>query len=488
VPFQMVHIDLFVPPAARGRAFEAAVTLRIGATAIEIPLAVTVLDATLPQTTSFVVELNSYSKFHRYYKGTAGPDREWEIQLDYHRLCHSHRCNFNVLPYTQMGAILCDAAPHLGRDGSITDWRAWDARYLPILDGTAFTGGLRAGVPVTYFYLPIHENWPGSMAADYRYNIDTGATRESYLAALCEHDTVALPIEHAFAPEYGEKLFRAAADFARHLAAAGLDKPLFINYFNNKHIYRDPGRVEGVNQRTADHDATSWWLLDEPNQWSDYLALRWFGDIVRKGYQRGGTRVQWCLDISRPQWDRDILRGQRDLVRVSSALYQYPRLMKQWQREGTVILNYGQPDWPFVRPLRTTAWAWHAWSHGADGILPWSATPMEGFSEGDWLRKPDRLAVVCPVHEDKSWSRPTLRLKCFRRGQQDMEMCNMLVATGMGRARLAAEVRSHLGRLATLPETFADEASSYASAALTPARLEGLRRAIRVMVADVAAG
>jgi hypothetical protein len=129
--------------------------------------------------------------------------------------------------------------------------------------------------------------------------------------------------------------------------------------------------------------------------------------------------------------------------------------------------------------VREIAWAWHAWCRLADSILPWSATPMEGFSKGNWLEQPDKLAIVVPVHENGRWSRPSLRMKAYRRAQQDMEMCNLLVAQGFSRFYLGEQLLKRLGPIRSLPQTFQDEATGVEARTLTPARLESLRQAVR---------
>lgn len=494
---ELVYCDLIVWPECAGRTLLPNLVVTIAGRAIELPLEITVLPATLPQTTSFIVELNSYNKFHRYYKAQGDfAAQEWDIQLDFHRQAHRHRCNFNVLPYSQMGTILCDSAPLLDGQGRIADWSAWDRRYLPLLTGQAFTEGLRAGLPVTYFYLPIHENWPGDIRKDYKYNLPIGNTREDYLKALKEHATLAPPIEQCWQPGYVERLWQGCFDFSRHLAAQRLKPPeqggpILINYFNNKHIYKDPKRVEGVNQRIGDLAGTSWWLLDEPNDWSDWLALRFFGDIVRDGYRRGGANIEWCLDLSRIEWDRDLLYGQRDLVRVSAAFFKYPRLLKRWKRQGSRVLHYGSAQPPEVKPLRETVWAWQIWCRGGDGILPWSSTPMEGFSKGDWLEHPDKLSVIVPVREAgvgaeaTRWSRPSLRLKAFRRGQQDADICRLATLNaGVAAPVLGREILRHLGAVRTEAGKFLDEATSIESPDLTSRTLEALRTAVRRLAAQ----
>ncbi|MGH7145107.1 MAG: hypothetical protein ACREJ2_13420 [Planctomycetota bacterium] len=515
---ELFQVDLVVAPDAAPGRRQLAVTVGIGSETLALPIQLTVLPAALPQITSFVVELNSYNMFHRYFRaaGDFAAD-EWAIQLDFHRQAHRHRCNFNVLPYSQMGTVLCDSAPPLRPDGGIADWRAWDARYLPLLTGAAFTDGPRAGLPVRYFYLPIHENWPGDMRREYRFNLPIGSTRADYLAALREHGTVAPAIEECFEPGYTTKLERAAQEFSAHLAAARLlpvaeGGPIPIDYFNNKHIYKDPERVEGVNHRIGDLAGTAWWLLDEPNDWNDYLALRFFGAIVREGFRRGGATIQWCLDLSRVEWDRDLLAGQRDLVRVSGALFKYPRLIRRWRKQGSLVLHYGSAQSPEVKPLRETVWAWQVWCRGGDGILPWSATPMEGFSNGDWLERPDKLSVIVPVREiapekptreiapensgrerapgaqSITWSRPSLRLKAFRRGQQDAELCRLAcLRQNCPRPVFSRALLEQLGRVHTEAGRFRDEATSIESPDLTSARLEGLRQAVRRLAAGLPA-
>ncbi|MEI7880544.1 MAG: hypothetical protein WCI95_06685 [bacterium] len=418
----LVVVDLLIPKTAvPGKAL---VEVRIAGRVV--PVEIEVLEATLGDALGFVVDLNSYGRFARYYGLKVDAPEEAEIQLAYHRLAHRHRCNFNVLPYTQMGDVYPDCAPALNAEGRIADWRGYDERNGPLLDGSAFAGLPRAGTPVAMFYLPLFEDWPGTMERDYRDHVPMGNTKEEWFAALAEHAVRARPIAQAFAPGYAGRLECVARDFAAHLLDRGWTKPAYISYWNNKHLYKEPTRIEGPNKITRQTRGTSWWCLDEPVTRDDFLALKYFGDLCRKGFAAGGggrMDIRYCIDISRPQWDFGEIAGTRDMFRISSEFFRFRKLVKQRIREGTSIINYGGAHSPAEMPMHETLWCWRGALLGAEGILPWSATPMEGFSNMGWLEVADPLSVLCPsaYKPGSPWVLPTLRLKAFRRGQQDAE-------------------------------------------------------------------
>ena len=49
----------------------------------------------------------------------------------------------------------------------MADWSDYDKRIGPLLDGSAFKGLPRDGVPVRTFYLPFFENWPMRLEGHY---------------------------------------------------------------------------------------------------------------------------------------------------------------------------------------------------------------------------------------------------------------------------------------------------------------------------------
>ena len=83
------------------------------------------------------------------------------------------------------------------------DWSAWDRRFGPLLDGSAFADLPRKGVPVECFYLPLHENWPSPMEGN--YNGDYWADR-------------------AFPESYRRAFVAASRQIAEHCPGQGLDR------------------------------------------------------------------------------------------------------------------------------------------------------------------------------------------------------------------------------------------------------------------------
>ena len=71
-------------------------------------------------------------------------------------------------PTTRTAAIQDGCAPRWDEKAQRLDWTAWDRRFGPLLDGSAFANQPRKGVPVECFYLPLHENWPSPMEGNYK--------------------------------------------------------------------------------------------------------------------------------------------------------------------------------------------------------------------------------------------------------------------------------------------------------------------------------
>ena len=88
-------------------------------------------------------------------------------------------------------------------DGKTLDWSAWDRRFGPLLDGSAFADLPRKGVPVECFYLPLHENWPTPMEGN--YNGDYWADR-------------------AFPEPIAAPSSRSSRQFAEHCQRQGLER------------------------------------------------------------------------------------------------------------------------------------------------------------------------------------------------------------------------------------------------------------------------
>jgi hypothetical protein len=85
------------------------------------------------------------------------------------------------------------------------------------------------------------------------------------------------------------------------------------------------------------------------------------------------------------------------------------------------------------------AWCIDAWSKGADGVIPWQTIGRaESWKHGD------AQALLYPPRDGQPGPpRASLRLKAFRRGQQDVEMLEDLRRTyGVSRDEIARRVRA----------------------------------------------
>ena len=296
--------------------------------------------------------------------------------------------------------------------------RSWDRTVRhPCSTASAFADLPRKGVPVECFYLPLHENWPSPMAGNYN---------GSYWA------------DRAFPDSYRRAFVSASRQIAEHFQARGWTDTLFHGFLNNKNNFKANGWSRG----------SSPWLLDEPANFQDYWALRYFARAFHEGINQARTgargtttsagstsfpRLVFRIDDSRPQWRRDALDGLVDYHVVGSALREYPRLVfDRKRRYGELVVEYGSTNPVHTSNLQPVGWSIDAWSLGADGVLPWQTIgTARSWQQGDELslfypmprngRGEDRLAKSTNQPGAELGVVPSVRLKAYRRGQQDVE-------------------------------------------------------------------
>ena len=128
-------------------------------------------------------------------------------------------------------------------------------------------------------------------------------------------------------------------------------------------------------------------------------------------------------DISRPQWQRDALDGVLDYLVVGSAFRRYRSLVLDQKRDfGVIALEYGSANAIGDANGHAVAWCLDAWSLGADGVVPWQT-----IGNRESWNKADRLALLYPSPwPDRAEPIPSVRLKAYRRGQQDVEYLALL--------------------------------------------------------------
>ncbi|HEU5117709.1 MAG TPA: DUF4091 domain-containing protein, partial [Isosphaeraceae bacterium] len=278
-------------------------------------------------------------------------------------------------------------------NGRSFDWKAWDERFGPLLDGSAFSDLPRAGVPIEAFYLPLFENWPVPMEGN--YNGDYWADR-------------------AFPDSYRATFVEASRQFAEHMNDRGYDQTLLEFYLNGKNNFKQNGWSRG----------TCPWLLDEPANFQDYWALHFYGAAFHEGVNQaeGPAKLVFRCDISRPQWQRDVLDDVLDVNVVGGAFRKYRRMVLDRKRSaGQVVIEYGGSNPLEESNVQPLAWSVDSWSLGSDGVLPWQTVGnAQSWTNGD------ALSLFYPAVQDQPGPVPSVRLKAYRRGQQDVEYLTLL--------------------------------------------------------------
>ncbi len=447
-----VVVDVAVPFDFAGKSVEGTFSLSDGR---ELPIRLRVRDFALPRAASFACEMNGYGL----------PDKV----SDYYRLqeiAYDHRCHVNILHYSHStaapGARKCHMDMRMA-DGRRMDERRYNAIqpgathaywddfvkvFGPYLSGSHFKGGHRGPIPAPGFYLTFHESWPLNVRAFWNGDHDA---YEGFKAK----------------PEYAQTFVDIVRDFVAVAKREGWTKTGFQIYLNNK-----PRRSD---------KRYSPWTLDEPVAHWDYRALAYYGDLVRKG--RGEAcpiALRYRIDISRPQFDRGQLWGKCDLWVVSSAAFRdYPRLVAdRAERSGELIWVYGSSN-PVEESNRTIqAWALDVYRKGAWGVLPWQTINKSGSA----LKKADQLGLFI-FDKARGAIHHSIRLKAYRRAQQDIEYLELLRKR---RKLTAGQLRAFIDRHVTLDGTvdqrFAEDAGTPRYGKLSPEAYRRLREAAAALI------
>ncbi|MBI2298455.1 MAG: hypothetical protein HYU66_05800 [Armatimonadetes bacterium] len=423
----------------------------------------------------FHVSLNSYGRVHDQFGIRDGSsDEALRVENEYHRLAHAHRLCWAPLTYNQAGGLDWGAGPALSgpNDAPACDFTDFDRRFGPLLDGSAFAGLPRSGVPLDHLYLPFCENWPSPIAA-YRFQ---PSTRE-YPAIMVEHALQAPAVEEALDAAWQARYVAVAEAFARHLAERGWSQTQFQCYFNDKYDFRDP--KQGGR-------GTSWWLLDEPMHRDDWLALRFLAGLFKDGWRKAGSPANVVVraDISRPQWQRDWLDGRVDVEVLGGAFYDYRERTLGWLRqERATGWTYGTANRVGESNENAVGWCLQAYLAGVDGVVPWNSIGGDGHFE-----RAEPTALLYPGKRfGINGSLASLRLKALRAGEQEVERLRLLAAArGWDREQVAAAVAGVLELKGQARSRGGEDAGWVSFAGLRPEDTERLRETVAAELGDAA--
>ncbi len=133
--------------------------------------------------------------------------------------------------------------------------------------------------------------------------------------------------------------------------------------------------------------------------------------------------------------------GLLDYNVVGTALRNYSRMVLDRKRnDRQLVVEYSganKIEDPNTQPL---GWCLDAWGIGTDGVLPWLT-----IGKATAWDKAEDTSLFYPVRKGDKEPIPSVRLKSFRRGQQDVEYLTLLShATKQPRWAIGRKVREEL--------------------------------------------
>lgn len=468
---QPVFVDVYIPHDAPAGVHRGSIAVRAGGQLLrKIGVQVEVLPLTLPDELNFLVDLNAYGGVNGGYDIRRGTPEYHKLLQAYHRVAHLNRANLDVLGYSHSGTVEPDQAPPLEGEGAetrVASWKDWDAHFGPLVSGSAFADLPRASVPVPIIYLALFENWPGDLRKMYKWNIAERAGNEAeYRKLIARHGLESGPIEEGFPREYQDRFSAVARQFAEHFRERHWTKTKYQIFFNDKYYYKDPTRGSG--------NGVSWWLMDEPNHRDDYRALSFFGWLGKRWLKDyPDVPMVFRADISYVDFIRDQIAGQLDIDCTSQHFWTKNRyLMDNRDRFGRTYWNYASTNHPRDTNVAMRAWCWRTWVGGADGIVPWNT--VRGAEAWDRAEPLTVFYVGKKFGVDEPFD--CLRLKAFRRGQQDAEYMAMLARKkGWDRDAVARAIAGSLDLSEQTGRQPEEDAGSIRFDRLDDAQLDQLR-------------
>lgn len=453
--YQAGLVELYVAPDTKPGLHHGTLLLSSGGQTLALNISVHVWNFKLPNHLSFIPQMNVY--------GLGGGESE----LDFYRLAQLHRTCLNRLPYNWQGNVQPGGAP----TGNINhfNWDAWDKRFGPLLDGSAFAELPRGKIPVEHFYLPLNENWPASIASGFT---------QGYWA------------DEALTPAYRAQFVEGSRAITRHFQANQWHETFFEFFLNGKIIFK----------KNRWSNASSPWIFDEPVATQDFWALRWYGKAFHEGVnlqrpraddeqsgkkgQAGFPKMAYRVDVSRPQWQRDVFDGVLDINVVGGPLVKYQRIVNERQQANReMLIHYGSTGPISKTSTQPAAWCIDAWLRGGDGVLPWQTMG----NNNSWDRQDTQAMFYPGKPAGLDHPVPSLRLKSYRMGQQTTEYLTMLSQSqNLPRWAMEHAVRKLAGLEESKVELKGEEAVAVDFTRATPQSLWRMHTAAGMMLDQLA--
>ncbi len=473
---QSIYVDILVNKDAAAKLHKGSINITApGQKALTLNVAVDVQNNNMPRKIGYTVEFNHYSGWQSNFKDAQVNDKTANKKfIDCNNaitaLAHQNRCTFNGVPYTHRKSMRrpVPAISGSGTQAKVTDWSHFDACYEGIFSGSIVKNNHRSEQPITHQTLSFYERWP----ADFNKS------------NMFDHNLKTNPsLDPKFTKEFEDTVKAIGAEFTKHFKEKGWDKVQLQLFLNNKSQYRR--KNDGC-----------YWLLDEPRYHNGYLALDTLGVLMRDAFKdKGSIPVVFRADVSRPQYSETILDDSLDL-NVVGGLSEHEHIARrnsdrfdggEFFKEPQIIWSYGG-----VAALGTSLNSYanvRIMDHfkGSNGHLPWLNT----MSKNAWREQPgDRSGQNYAIFYNGEYEKlpikneivfPSMRLKAYRRGQQDAEMLGVVEQTKkISRDQIRHALRKFASFEGKTVRTFREDAGTIEIKVDTP-RLEGTREVLRAL-------
>lgn len=431
-----IAIDLIVPESCKTGEHSGSVIISAeGNIEITLKIRLKIFNTIIPKEINFNPELNCYGG-----PGTAGT----ELWFDSFRIAHYHRSTINRVPYNQNGKTHEDYIPNLGEDGKVIDWSNFDKNIGPLLDGSAFKDNPRANVPVATLYLPHHEDWPMPIKGNYNPGVSLEGANWKAI-----HDIKAKLPEDSFSKEYQERFVASVSEFAKHFDAKGWSNTVCEFYFNSKF------NAKGMTG-TA-------WVMDEPAETLDWLALNFFSQLAHRGMKSAlKSKFAFRGDVSRPMWQGTVSDGLMEVMYVNSEMYSFLPLVKDHKkRMPTILYNYGEANNMARANHETTAWCIKSYINECDGVLPWQSIGGDAAFDGGDKKGSGNALIVDGSKRFGINAIASYRMHAFRNGAQICELFRLLeIKNKWSRTHSKALASQILSLNAEFKQGFSDDAAA----------------------------
>ena len=474
---QSIWIDLFVPYGTSPGTYKG--TLAVSADQFSEPevlnVRLKVWDIEIPEELNYDVELNNYGTLWdnfswatSYVGYETSFDREGflagvteEQKQEYlvfernaYKVAHDDRLTLNTLPYFQNGSTstivpetILPEMSGTGENLSVTGWSAFDERWGPLFDGSAFTDNYRSGVPLAHHYLPFCHAIPSSFdnfvsdQTDPPYwgkNPVYEAENIVFAKAFEQHANQQGWTETIFQVFYNEKQ-RDDNPIIWHLDEP-IDTTVGLEYGDRTWIeYTYDGETKQVLRGSYDYDA---------HQFYSTMMHAGFNNTLRPAEILGDAEAQagfpnpdaakfvYRLDIGTQNLD-PVLNGILDGYIGQWMVGTYYDLPTLWQRvdKGEMYTSYG--NWtatPETNSLYYVLAAWNNYRNRSVGHEIWMINDKWSSLLSSWKNGTSRNTLLYPgstIGIDEPCG--SYRMKALRHGAQDYEYLLLLKNLSAGK-------------------------------------------------------